>query len=88
MNQSNDVGVFNPLSTNFSCNYDIDGAGPKTYTVLSREMAYFLPPIAKHIKKHLYDAILNERNLKGTDLNANPAKKQAILDEMEFRVET
>ena len=80
----NEEGVYNPLSSDFSRNYD-DGNGVKGYTVPSRKTAYFIPVITKHIKKHLYDAIIQERNLKGTDLNANPELKKAILDEMETK---
>ena len=78
----NEEGVFNPLSKDFSCDYDYDGKGPQVYKVPSREIAYFTPEITKHIKKHLYDAIINERNLNGIELNADPKKKQKILDEM------
>ena len=85
MTNPNEVGVFNPLSTDFSCNYD-DGNGVKGYTVRSREPAYFLPAIAKHIKKHLYDAIVNHRGLNGIELNADLDKKSAILEEMEVNL--
>jgi len=85
MNQLNEIGVFNPLSTDFSCNYD-DGQGVKGYIVRSREPAYFSPAIAKHLKKHLYDAIINYRGLNGIELNADPNKKNAILEEMEVNL--
>ena len=85
MNQPNEVGCFNPLSHDFSCNYD-DGQGVKSYTVRSREPAYFSPAVAKHIKKHLYDAIINYRGLNGIELNADPNKKNAILEEMEVNL--
>lgn len=81
----NEVGIYNPLSNDFSCSYDSDGKGPQEYKVPSREIAYFTPEIAKHIKKHLYDAIVNDRGLNGIELNADPFKKQAILDEMEVK---
>ena len=81
----NEEGVFNPLSQDFSCNYD-DGNGAKKYSINSREIAYFSPPIAKHVKKHLYDAIINDRNLNGIELNADPSKKQSILDEIEANI--
>jgi len=82
MSQSNEVGVYNPLQADFSCNYN-DGQGVANYVVPSREIAYFHPAVARHIKKHLYDAIVNDRDLNGIKLNANPKEKQKILDEME-----
>ena len=78
----NEEGCYNPLSFDFSCNYDSDGKGPQKYTIPSREIVYFIPAIARHIKKHLFDAIVNDRNLNGIELNADPQKKQAILDEI------
>ena len=82
VNQTSEVGVFNPLPQDFSCNFD-DGNGVKGYTVHSREIEYFPEHIARHIKKHLYDAIINHRKINGAELNADPTKKQLILDEME-----
>ncbi len=81
----NEKGVFNPLSYDFVCPYDVDGKGPQEYKVPSREIAYFIPVIAKHIKKHLYDAIVQDRKLNGILLNADPQEKQKILDEMEVK---
>ena len=78
----NEEGVYNPLSSDFSCNYD-DGNGVKKYTVPSRDIAYFIPATAKHIKKHLYDEILEDRGLNGILLNADPKKKKEILDEID-----
>ena len=82
----NEDGIFNPLNSDFKCKYDIgDGKGPQEYKVPSREISYFAPEIAKHIKKHLYDAIVNDRNLNGIELNADPEKKQKILDEIDVK---
>jgi len=80
-----EVGCFNPLSQDFSCNYD-DGQGIKGYTVRSREPAYFSPAVARHVKKHLYDAIINYRGLNGIELNADLNKKNAIIEEMEVNL--
>lgn len=73
----NEIGVFNPLSTDFSVNYDLgDGNGPQAYTVPSREIAYFSPAVAKHIKKHLFNAIVNARGLNGIAIQANGEKEK------------
>ena len=50
MNQPNEIGCFNPLSHDFSYNYD-DGQGIKSYTVRSREPAYFPPSNSQTHKK-------------------------------------
>lgn len=78
MSQPDEIGVFNPLSSDFSCQFD-----QKELRVPSREIAYFSPELARHVKKHLYDAIINERQLNGIELNADPQKKKAIMEEME-----
>lgn len=80
----NDIGLFNPLVEDFTCQYNLDGAIEK-YTIPSKDIAYFKPEVVNHIKKHLYDAIVNARELNGIALNADPAQKQAIFDEIELK---
>ena len=84
--EKTEIGLYNPLSHDFICSYDAYGKGPQEYKVPSREIAYFTPEVARHVKKHLYDDIVNTRNLNGIDLNADPEKKQAIIDEIEVEL--
>jgi hypothetical protein len=85
MRQQNE-GVFNPTSSDFFCKFDADGKGPVVYTVPSRDIAYFTPAVARHIKKHLFDAIVNDRGLNGIELNADISKKKAIMEETDGNV--
>ena len=78
----NEEAVYNPLSFDFVCSYDSGGENPQEYKVLSQEIAYFSSEVAKYVKKKLYTAIVNDRNLNGIALNADPKEKQKILDEM------
>jgi len=83
--EKTEIGIFNSLSRDFSCKFDADSNGPVVYAIPSREIVYFSPAVARHIKKHLYDAIVNDRGLNGIELNADIRKKQAILDEIEVK---
>lgn len=76
---SNETGIYNPLKEDFRCRHAEYGV----MEIPSREIAYFDPKIAPFIKKKLYDEIINSRDLNGIEINADPAKKKAILDEME-----
>lgn len=59
------IGVFNPLITDFTVKYDIKGdKNPQGFTVPAREIVYFIEPVAKHVKKHLADAIFHKRGVK------------------------
>ena len=62
------VPLFNPLNYDFECTFRRDSDNvPETYKMRAREITYFPPRIATHMKKHLSDAVLNER---GIELNA------------------
>lgn len=59
------ISLFNPLSRDFSVTYDINNdKHPITFTIPSFDVAEFDPVVADHIKKHLADAVLNERGVK------------------------
>lgn len=54
--------IYNPLSHEFSVKFDYLGNGvPQEFTVGSQEIAWFDKPVFEHVKKHLTDAVLNER---------------------------
>ena len=58
------AGVYNPLTSDFSVTYDIKGnSQPETFTAKSLEITYFPNVVAEHIKKHLQNAVINERSL-------------------------
>ena len=56
------MNVYNPLDTDFSVAYDRLGAD-KTYTVGVGQIKSFKTPVAKHILKHLLDAVLADREV-------------------------
>lgn len=70
--------IFNPLLKDFSKMYDA-GDGRKEYTVKAREISEFPTPIARHLKKHLIDFIMNEREVDPLD--------KASLSEIEREIE-
>lgn len=82
MTNEDKQGYYNPLPFDFKCHYDLHGENPQTFEIKSREIEYFTPEYAKHVEKHLYNAIVNHRGLNGIELNADPAKKKAIMDEI------
>ena len=58
----NKILLFNPLNKDFSVKYDVGGGkGPKTFTIFARDKGEFDPVIAKHVKKHLANAVLHSR---------------------------
>lgn len=56
--------IYNRLLTDFSVKWDISGENPKEFTVLAGDVLEIEEPYATHVKKHLANAILNERGLK------------------------
>ena len=59
------VGVFNPDGKDFSVNYDINGnKNPILFTVPARDIAYFEPVVANHIKVALVTHLLHKRGVK------------------------
>ncbi len=64
------IGVFNPLSEDFTIKY----AGTETYTAKPGKITFFEPHIARNMKIHLVDHLLN---LHGPiDGNAELAKEK------------
>lgn len=82
---NNDTGTYNPLPYDFECDYDLSGDA-QHYKIPSKEIAYFSPEATEHIRTQLYIEIINQRGLNGIELNADPDKKNAILEEMEASV--
>ena len=76
----NKVPLFNPLDYDFECTYRRDSDNkPMPYKMRAREITYFSPRLAEHMKKHLSDAILNER---GIEFNAE-LDRENIYKEIE-----
>jgi len=73
--------LFNPLLTDFSVNFN-NGDGSKEYTIKAREIAEFPTPVAKHIKKHLIDAVFNKRELD----RASEENLREITEEIEVHL--
>jgi hypothetical protein len=58
------VTIFNPLSHDFNVSFDIMGTGaPMNFVVRSKDIGKIDPKVANHIKKHLINAIFQERGL-------------------------
>ncbi len=77
---SKEVPVYNPDSDDFEITYDInEDKQPKSYILRSREIDYFPPVIADHIKKHLADRLLNKRGVK---TNHSDEHDQIIKEEL------
>ena len=76
--------LYNPLNKDFSVNYDIDGTGnPKVFTIHARDDEEFDPVVAKHVKKHLANAVLHSRG------RPNPNPEDALKEinkEIEIKV--
>ena len=73
------VPVFNPTNNNFTVKYATHDGLPESYTVHSLEIEYFEPRIAKHIKKHLADHIINKRGVKSGNYEAT---REEVLKEI------
>lgn len=52
------ITVYNPLIKRFSVNYE-----GITYTIEGKEIKAFPTHIARHLRKHLVDHIINEKEL-------------------------
>ena len=81
----NKVGVFNPDGKDFSVNYDINGdKNPILFTVLARDIAYFEPVVANHIKVALATHLLHKRGVKN-----NPEQDLSeIMEELDIKNES
>ena len=76
----------NPLLKDFEVDYDKYGTNPQHFVLPAGEIKEFEEPYASHIKKHLYNAVVNDRNLNGIALNANPKEKKKLMDEIEVDI--
>ena len=76
----------NPLLDDFEVDYDLRGDNPKHFVIPAGEIKEFDEPYASHIKKHLYNAVVNERNLNGIALNADPEEKKKLMEEIEITI--
>ena len=77
------IPLFNPLNSDFTVKYDIEGDGkPKQFTAKAQEITWHDPVIAKHIKKHLATAIVNERGPEGHNwpLSIKKAREEIEVD--------
>ena len=84
--EANKLVLKNPLLDDFTVEYDKYGDNPMSFTIPAGEIKEFDEPYASHIKKHLYDAVINDRNLNGIALNADPELKKKLMDEIEVDV--
>ena len=80
LNQNKDthMGLFNPLSSDFSYIILNDKNEPITYTIPAFDSAYFDSSVYEIMKKHLLDAVKNERNIGLYE----EEKEKAILKEI------
>jgi len=73
------IPVFNPLKSDFSVTYDVNGTGaPVTFTVQAHKTAEFDEVVANHVKKHLATAVYD---LRGGKTN-NEDDMKAIMKEL------
>jgi len=77
----NRIGVYNPDGKNFTAKYDLKGdKNPLEYTVPARDIAYFIPVVANHVKTALATHLLHKR---GVQPHSNPEKDlQEIMEEL------
>lgn len=54
------VPLFNPLSETFECPMRDDRNSLSTFKMPSKEVSYFEPHVARHMKKHLGDAVYHK----------------------------
>lgn len=75
------IGVFNPDGKDFIAKYDIKGdKNPVEFMVPARDVAYFEPVVANHIKTALATHLFHKR---GVEPHSNPEKDlKEIMDEL------
>ena len=78
--------IRNPLLDDITVEYDKHGDNPKKFVIPAGEMVEIDKHYAKHVAKHLYDAVINARNLNGILLNADPEAKRKIMSEIEVDI--
>ena len=79
---SNKVVLHNPLLTDIKVEYDKYGDNPKVFVIPAGELLEVEEPYASHVKKNIYNAIINDRNLNGIALEANPEAKKKLMSEI------
>jgi hypothetical protein len=62
--------IFNPLKRDFVDRIRDDDNQEREYKIRSMETGTFPTYITNHVRKHLIDAVKNEREISGTDLKA------------------
>lgn len=75
------IGVYNPDGKDFTVKYDLKGdRNPLEFTVPARDMVYFIPVVANHIKVALASHLLHKRGVKK---HSNPeADLKEIMKEL------
>lgn len=69
------IPLYNPLSTDFTVTYDINGDGqPEAYTIHAQEIEYFPPVIAQHLTHHLAKEVTSIRGTAGSNWEAELEK--------------
>ena len=76
----------NPLLEDIIVEYDKHGNNPKKFIIPAGEIKEIEEEYANHVKKFIYNAIINDRNLNGVALNANPEEKKKIMEEIEVDI--
>lgn len=71
------IAVFNPSRYDFHCNYDNKPLPPAKSLEVTR---YELDYIGNHVKKHLIDFIMNEREVS----SINEVKRNKIIEEVSY----
>ena len=73
------IPLYNPLREDFTVTYDITGdKDPRPFTIHAQEIEYFEPIVARHIVKHLADAVLAERGIRTNYTDDMTAIKKEI----------
>lgn len=75
------VAVYNPDGKDFTARYDLNGdRNPLEFTVPARDIAYFIPVVANHIKVALATHLMHKRGVKK---HSNPtADLKEIMEEL------
>jgi len=76
-NSEKKIRLYNPDTEDFSVKY-----GPKTYTLKSLDSDEFQYTIARHMKRHLINHLINRRGLG----YINPDQRKEIENEVEMKI--
>ena len=74
--------IRNPLLEDITIQYDIHGKNPKTFSLPAGEITEIKDVYAEHIIKKVYNQIINDRQLNGIALEADPELKKKLLAEI------